>query len=529
MKSCRMIYLVRRFCKSIGGIKVKKGKWKQAWGTIGKVMLSFALAAGTFASATSAKGTRDEVKNSISRPQENVSKVLNGKRRSSGLSVQDLNTHTAESLVSSLLGGGVSVSNVTYTGIKESAGKFSGGTGIIGFDSGIILSSGSVTNTIGPNQNDGITWINNTPGDPDLDQLIPGYTTQDATVLEFDFVPNSNVISFQYVFASDEYNEYVNSNFNDVFGFYVNGQNKALIPNTNTPVSINNVNGGKPYGSNASNPQYYINNDLEDGGGTINTEMDGLTVVLSVQANVNQGQTNHIKLAIADAGDRSLDSNVFIRAGSLTDQPADTDGDGVPDSADNCLLVSNPGQADTDQDGVGDACDCKSLTINPKALRIGEGGTHQGAVTALFWDGSSADVTNKATYGTTNPTVATVNSSGLVSAGSTGKATISANYGGQTASAQVVVSPAPKLTGISVGSPFIGVNVGGSVPVAVKANYSDGSRLDVTYESSYASSNLNVATVDGSGFISGVSKGTATILVTYGGKTARLNVRVSGN
>jgi hypothetical protein len=170
------------------------------------------------------------------------------------------------------------------------------------------------------------------------------------------------VISFQYVFSSDEYNEYTNTAFNDVFGFFLNGANVALLPSSDVAVSINNVNGGNPYGTSASNSKYYINNDLNDGGGSINTEMDGLTVVFSVDAHVVPGETNHIKLAIADAGDWILDSNVFLKADSFVNEQPDTDSDGVPDSEDNCVMVYNPEQKDSDGNGTGDVCE----VINPE-------------------------------------------------------------------------------------------------------------------------------------------------------------------
>ena len=236
-----------------------------------------------------------------------------------GLSTNDMNTGlTPTDIVNTLVGAGVTVSNVQYTGVPIAAGNFSGGTGIIGFEDGIILSTGDIADVIGPNTYDDTTTNNSQLGDPDLDTLITGYTTFDAAVLEFDFVPTSDVVTFEYVFGSEEYNEYVYSSYNNIFGFFLNGVNVALIPGTTTPVAINTVNGGNPYGDpNAANPAYFRNNDLQDGGGSIDTELDGLTVVMSVTANVNVGVTNHIKLAVADAGDAILDSDVFIRATSF--------------------------------------------------------------------------------------------------------------------------------------------------------------------------------------------------------------------
>jgi hypothetical protein len=284
------------------------------------------------------------------------------------LATTDLSTQTSEDLANKLLGSGITTSNISYTGATRSAGTFSGGTGIIGFEEGIILSSGNISNVIGPNMTDDITADNGLPGDTDLGTLIPGYTTHDATILEFDFIPYSDVISFQYVFTSDEYNEWVNTAYNDVFGFFLNGVNVALLPGTSIAVSINNVNGGYPLGTAASNPQYYTNNDLSDGGGSVNTEMDGLTVVFSVDAQVNPGETNHIKLAIADAGDSIYDSNIFLKAESFVNQPADTDDDGIPDSEDNCIMTYNPDQADSDGDGIGDECE---VTVESDPVDLG--------------------------------------------------------------------------------------------------------------------------------------------------------------
>ena len=254
---------------------------------------------------------------------------------SEGLNVRAIGSQNPATLAQAFLGGGVAISNVSYTGKsticsyllpstsllgQAPLGTFTGGTGIIGFESGAILSTGSVYNVEGPNTDDGVTRVNNTNGDTDLESLLSNLRTLDAAILEFDFIPDNDIISFQYVFASDEYNDFVGTDFNDVFGFFLNGQNLALVPNTNVAVSINTVNKGKPFGSRrfAQNPEYYINNDLDDGGGALNTEMDGLTTVLEVQASVAAGEEHHIKLAIADVGDRLVDSNVFIKAGSFS-------------------------------------------------------------------------------------------------------------------------------------------------------------------------------------------------------------------
>ena len=276
---------------------------------------------------------------------------------------------TPEDVANSLVGGpGVTISNVVLTGPNACAGTFSGGSGIIEFDEGVILGSGNIGNVVGPNTDDGITTAFGLPGDPDLDTLIPGFSTNDACILEFDFIPAGPAIEFQYVFASEEYNEFVNSEFNDVFGFFINGTNQALLPDGVTTVAINNINYGNPYGTEpTSNPDFYRNNDLDDGGGSINIEADGLTLMLELNTTVAAGETNHMKLAIADAGDNVLDSWVFIRAASIVlteicNNGEDDDADGLVDQDDpDCWIcgdgIEDPGEECDDGNIVsGDGC-----------------------------------------------------------------------------------------------------------------------------------------------------------------------------
>ncbi len=243
----------------------------------------------------------------------------------SALSVNDLDHGvTASQLVQSLTGGGLaSVSNVTYTGANGAAGAFVDTGTAVGFGDGLVLGSGSVQTTSsstscsrgveGPNSCGGNTTSNGTSGDADLTALA-NVTTNDASVLEFDFVPQFSTVQFDYVFASDEYNEFANSPFNDVFGFFVNGVNCATVgTDPAEPVSVNTINGGNPLGTDPHHSELYRDNSA----GTLDTEMDGLTTVLQCNALVTPNATNHMKLAIADGSDSSLDSNVFIKAGSL--------------------------------------------------------------------------------------------------------------------------------------------------------------------------------------------------------------------
>lgn len=225
---------------------------------------------------------------------------------------------TPEQMVNTLLGGGIRVFNVQYTGATNASGLFCAGGDIVGFENGILLTSGDAANVKGPNDASGKGTDNELDGDADLDALIPGFRTFDASILSFDFVAQTNQVRFNYVFSSEEYNEFVDSPFNDVFGFFINGVNFARIPGTEVSVAINNLNNGFSTGTSTGpcmNCQFYIDNT--GASPPRNTQMDGLTVVLTMTAPVVAGQTNSMKIAIADAGDHILDSAVFIEAGSF--------------------------------------------------------------------------------------------------------------------------------------------------------------------------------------------------------------------
>lgn len=223
-----------------------------------------------------------------------------------------------------LVGNGVSVSNVTFSGGANQIGEFNGtGTSpFVGLSNGLIMATGDVNVAVGPNNSGSASMPggNFGAGDADLNVLEgSGVGINDAAILEFDFIPSGDSVRFNYVFASEEYPEYVNS-INDVFGFFLSGPgitgtfsggaaNIALIPGSSTPISINTVN-------NVVNSGFYMDNT----GNTSNTsvQFDGYTVVLTAEAQVQCGQVYHIKIAIGDASDTSWDSGVFLEAGSFS-------------------------------------------------------------------------------------------------------------------------------------------------------------------------------------------------------------------
>jgi gliding motility-associated-like protein len=228
-------------------------------------------------------------------------------------------------LVNTILGAGVQVSNITYTGAVAARGTFTCGGGCnVGFTSGILLTSGSasiagaVNTGTGQGQDNGLGTT-----DPLLNTLTTGQT-QDVCVLEFDFSVASDSVAFRYIFASDEYSDYALTACNDVFGFFISGpgivgqKDIALIPGTSTPITINNLNNGNsPAGIAPTGPcnscAYFRDNTFN----TYTTAYDGLTTALVAGSRVEPCETYHIKLSIADVCDGIFDSGVFLEANSF--------------------------------------------------------------------------------------------------------------------------------------------------------------------------------------------------------------------
>jgi|GEM_PF-4127723 len=279
-------------------------------------------------------------------------------------------------LVNSLLGGGISVSNVVFQGVFNSggvyqAGSFSASGSVatnLGMTSGVVLCTGKTSDivltptTTAPGASNftssGLTstcangevrqggscpvYIN------DLDILAGTVNYYNAAVLEFDFVATNTNISFRYVFGSEEYDQtgssainYNCSTYNDKFGFIIsgpgitggqgytnNGKNIARLAN-GSEVSINSVNdgvvgssGGSPSAANClSANASWVNGTAtaEFKGAIYGIQFNGNTKVLTAsQSGLTPGSTYHIKLIVTDVNDGAYDSGVFIEAGSFT-------------------------------------------------------------------------------------------------------------------------------------------------------------------------------------------------------------------
>jgi hypothetical protein len=228
-------------------------------------------------------------------------------------------------IANTIAGAGITVSNVSYTGAAGASGKFIGGNSSgLGIDTGVVLSTGQATIAQGINNLSSAGADTGTAGYAPLTTLAAA-TTYDATVLSFDFEFDGGLggdLFFNFVFGSEEYLEYVNKGYNDVFGFFVDGTNVALVPGTSNPISIDNIN-------TTSNSSLFVDNTA----GTYNTQIDGFTKTLQININDLSAGTHKMEFAIADVGDHVFDSWIFIQAKSFSNQPV-----GVPEPGSLLLL-----------------------------------------------------------------------------------------------------------------------------------------------------------------------------------------------
>ncbi len=216
------------------------------------------------------------------------------------------------------LANGIFVNNISFTGDSAQLGWLTDGDSIdLGIHEGLVLSTGIAATISNGSNLPGGNWTT-TITNPDLSTLT-GFPTYDLAQLDFDFVATGDSVTFQFVFGSTEYPEWVGSSFNDIFGFFVNGPgisgpfnngavNIASVPGTNEVVSINSINS-------TTNSNLFIDNASMS---IPNFYCDGFTVPMFASlGNLVVGATYHITLAITDVSDAALDSWVFLGGNSF--------------------------------------------------------------------------------------------------------------------------------------------------------------------------------------------------------------------
>ncbi|MGB1254785.1 MAG: choice-of-anchor L domain-containing protein [Thiolinea sp.] len=259
---------------------------------------------------------------------------------------------TPDAFRSVLSGPALQLENLKFIkGVKGQYGIFVGGTDTAGTDAtlgisdGIYLSTGSKSTILGPNNNDKYTY--NTRilyADDDLTAITEN-AIYDPVIIEFDLIPEGDQVNFLLVFGSEEYPEYVCSKFNDVFGLFVSGpgidgtRNAALIPGSDYPIAVNNVNNGirgpvaDGTACNLSNSIYFVDNG--NGEGSAGTQLDGFTRPMTASlSGLQPGERYLVKLALADAGDQAYDSAAFFKwLTSTSSDQVDLELSAVPSTA----------------------------------------------------------------------------------------------------------------------------------------------------------------------------------------------------
>lgn len=225
---------------------------------------------------------------------------------------------TAQQLAEIIAGAGVTVSNASITGSNQAIGSFVTGANPTGLNvnSGVVFGTGNVTDFAQSSTNFSSTNLGE-PGNQYLANLAQ-IDSYDALTLEFDFVPNADYVSFDYVFGSEEHPTFSCSpSYNDIFAITVQGVSVpltetliTLIPGTTTPVSIGTVNN-----QGCGNANYFVDNAAQNGQYVV---FGGFTTVLTAEMSVICGETYHLKMMISDGGDGTYDSGCFVAENSLT-------------------------------------------------------------------------------------------------------------------------------------------------------------------------------------------------------------------
>lgn len=284
-------------------------------------------------------------------------------------------SYTPQQLVQQVLINGQSscatpsVSNVTVspnqpvTNTDRFWGYFHKGTTNFPFEDGIVLTTGYAREAGNAAISENLHGSISMNGDADLAAATNTNINnqRDAVALEFDFVPNSNQVKFNYIFASEEYTGGFPCNYSDAFALLIKPvaggpyTNVAILPGTAGPVSVTNIRPANQFDGatltcGALNPTYFAGYNTS----SIVTNYNGRVVPLTAIADVTPGVAYHFKMVLADYNDQTLDSAVFLEGGSFDIGIKIVDQNGVilPDTVNMCdntpqvltaLLTAAPG------------------------------------------------------------------------------------------------------------------------------------------------------------------------------------------
>ncbi len=257
---------------------------------------------------------------------------------------------TLEEVTQSILGAGAVIKDAQLSCDERAIGTY---TSLgLPINDGIVFSTGLADEIIQLNTEVDNSFDYGTGGDFQLDALA-GFSTYDACVLEIDFQLQCDELNFNYLFASEEFlPEYYDKGFNDVFAFFLTGPNPAggsynntnlaLIPGTNTPISVQTINP-------TINDQYFNNN-----AGNI-FEFGGFTDRFNVNTPVQRCTDYTLKIAIADGTDHIFDSGVFFETNTVNCSDAiEVENESIDVGIENCR---NPSVTFCRQQNIADPYD----------------------------------------------------------------------------------------------------------------------------------------------------------------------------
>lgn len=158
-----------------------------------------------------------------------------------------------------------------------------------------------------------------------------------------------------------------------------------------------------------------------------------------------------------------------------------------------------------------------AIQITPSARSAAVRGTTQLTAKGTYSDSSEQDLTSEVAWSSASSSIASVSSSGVVTAVSPGSAAISAMLDGVTGKVTSVVTPAPPVS-IQVTAATPSLPVGGTLQLTVIGTFPNGSNQTLTDTVTWSSSVTTVATISNAassnGLVTAVGVGSTTITAT---------------